>query len=61
MVCCGSGRRTGGVNRWNPLTWQFGHRAADPSNPDDLNNSNVMSFSEDRVRAGCGSVPSAAA
>ena len=42
------GTRTGGLNKWNPLIWQFGHRAADGSGSDGLSNNNVMSFSEDR-------------
>ncbi len=27
------GTRLGGVHKWNPLSWQFGHVAADPARP----------------------------
>jgi diguanylate cyclase (GGDEF)-like protein len=41
------GTRAGGVSKWNPATWGFGHVAADPRDPDGLSNDYVTSFSED--------------
>jgi diguanylate cyclase (GGDEF)-like protein len=43
------GTRLGGVNKWNPLSWQFGHVAPDPGNPAGLQSGHVTSFSEDRA------------
>jgi diguanylate cyclase (GGDEF)-like protein len=41
------GTRAGGVCRWNPATWAFGHVTADPSDPQSLRNPYVTSFAED--------------
>lgn len=41
------GTRAGGISKWNPATWGFGHVAADPRDPDGLSNDYVTSFSED--------------
>ena len=43
------GTRLGGVHKWNPLSWQFGHVAPDPGNPAGLASGHVTSFSEDRA------------
>ena len=43
------GTRLGGVHKWNPLSWQFGHVAPDPDNPTGLGSGHVTSFSEDRA------------
>lgn len=41
------GTRTGGLSKWNPLAWQFGHRA--PSwGAEGLSNDNIMAFLEER-------------
>lgn len=42
------GTRLGGVHKWNPLGWQFGHVAPDPDDPLGLGSGHVTSFSEDR-------------
>ncbi len=41
------GTRSGGLNKWNPLTWQFGHHRRHPSDPGGLSHDNVTAFSED--------------
>ena len=43
------GTRLGGVHKWNPLSWQFGHVAPEPGNPAGLGSGHVTSFSEDRA------------
>jgi diguanylate cyclase (GGDEF)-like protein len=42
------GTRNGGVHKWNPLGWQFGHVAPSPG-PDGLGSGHVSAFSEDRM------------
>jgi len=42
------GTQSGGVNKWNPLSWQFGHRTALASDPEGLASPTVTSFTEDR-------------
>ena len=42
------GTRTGGVHKWNPLSWQFGHVAPEPGNPKGLGGGRVTGFAEDR-------------
>jgi diguanylate cyclase (GGDEF)-like protein len=42
------GTQLGGVNRWNPTTFSFGHRRASAAAPGGLSHSNVMAFAEDR-------------
>ena len=41
------GTRLGGVHKWNPLSWQFGHVAPEADNG--LTSGHVTSFSEDRA------------
>jgi diguanylate cyclase (GGDEF)-like protein len=41
------GTRAGGISKWNPATWGFGHVMADPRDPDGLSNNYVTSFSEE--------------
>lgn len=43
------GTRLGGVHKWKPSSWQFGHVAPDPENPAGLGSGHVTSFSEDRA------------
>jgi diguanylate cyclase (GGDEF)-like protein len=43
------GTRLGGVHKWNPLSWQFGHVAPDPDSGAGLGSGHVTSFSEDRA------------
>ena len=44
------GTRLGGVHKWNPLSWQFGHVAPRPRQPArGLGSGHVTSFSEDRA------------
>jgi diguanylate cyclase (GGDEF)-like protein len=43
------GTRLGGVHKWNPLSWQFGHVAPQIDNPKGLPSGHVTSFSEDRA------------
>jgi diguanylate cyclase (GGDEF)-like protein len=41
------GTRTGGLHKWNPRSWQFGHYATSGPSQDGLSNNNVMGFLED--------------
>jgi diguanylate cyclase (GGDEF)-like protein len=43
------GTRSSGVHKWDPLTWQFGHRRRLPSGGDGLSGDNVTAFAEDRA------------
>lgn len=43
------GTRLGGVHKWNPLSWQFGHVAPEPESASGLGSGHVTSFSEDRA------------
>lgn len=43
------GTRLGGVHKFNPASWQFGHVPPDPENPRGLSSGHVMAFSEDRA------------
>jgi diguanylate cyclase (GGDEF)-like protein len=43
------GTRLGGVHKWRPLAWQFGHVAPDAANPKALRSGHVTAFSEDRA------------
>jgi diguanylate cyclase (GGDEF)-like protein len=43
------GTRAGGISRWNPATWAFGHVAAAPAGGEGLSKSYVTSFTEDRA------------
>ena len=43
------GTRNGGVYKWNPATWSFGHFTRMASNPDGLADKTVTSFAEDRI------------
>ena len=52
------GTKTGGLAKWNPRTWSFGHTRA--SAEEGFTDRNITSFAEDK-RAGCGSARSAAA
>ena len=45
------GTRMGGVHKWNPLSWQFGHVAPEPDNPNGLGGGRVTSFSRGPRRA----------
>jgi diguanylate cyclase (GGDEF)-like protein len=42
------GTRLGGVHKWNPLSWQFGHVAPDDENGG-LGSGHVTAFAEDRA------------
>ena len=45
-----AGTRAGGVSRWNPATWAFGHVASSPSGDEDgLSHDYVTSFTEDTL------------
>jgi len=41
------GTRTGGVNKWNPATWSFGHHSTSGEDPSGLSSNNITSFSVD--------------
>ncbi|MGB5256747.1 MAG: two-component regulator propeller domain-containing protein [Woeseiaceae bacterium] len=41
------GTITGGVSKWNPRSWSFGHYKPDNSGPRSLSNSNISTFTED--------------
>ena len=43
------GTRLGGVHKWKPLSWQFGHVAPGADDPTGLRSGHVTSFSEDRA------------
>jgi diguanylate cyclase (GGDEF)-like protein len=43
------GTRAGGVSRWNPATWAFGHVAAAPTGGEGLSKSDVTAFAEDEA------------
>jgi diguanylate cyclase (GGDEF)-like protein len=43
------GTQLGGVNRWNPAIWSFGHRRGLANDASGLTSTNVTSFSEDRA------------
>jgi diguanylate cyclase (GGDEF)-like protein len=43
------GTRLGGVHKWKPLSWQFGHVAPRAEDPTGLRSGRVTSFSEDRA------------
>ena len=45
-----AGTRAGGVSRWNPATWAFGHVATSPGGEEDgLSHDYVTSFTEDTL------------
>ena len=41
------GTQGGGINKFDPRTWAFGHHKAEPANPEGLSGSAVFAFSED--------------
>jgi diguanylate cyclase (GGDEF)-like protein len=43
------GTRSGGVHKWNPATWAFGHRTQVAGDPSSLADRMVTSFAEDRL------------
>lgn len=42
------GTRSGGLNRWNPSSWRFGHVSTSASDGRDLSHDNVTAFAVDR-------------
>ena len=42
------GTQAGGLAKWNPRSWSFGHYAAEPGDPAGLNHSMITAFTEDR-------------
>lgn len=42
-----TGTKTGGLAKWNPRTWAFGHHSVEPSGPEGLSHPVVTSFSVD--------------
>ncbi|MBT8066332.1 MAG: diguanylate cyclase [Gammaproteobacteria bacterium] len=41
------GTLTGGLNKWNPRSWSFGHYKPENNGPRSFNNSNITAFAED--------------
>ena len=46
-LVCGSARRSGGLAKWNPRTWSFGHFRA--SAEEGFTDRNITSFAEDKL------------
>jgi diguanylate cyclase (GGDEF)-like protein len=42
------GTQAGGIAKWNPRSWSFGHHGVDPADDDSLNHNMVTAFTEDR-------------
>jgi diguanylate cyclase (GGDEF)-like protein len=41
------GTRTGGLSKWNPRSWSFGHIKPETSGPHSFSSSNITAFTED--------------
>jgi diguanylate cyclase (GGDEF)-like protein len=43
------GTRSGGLSKWNPVTWSFGHYTREQNDPGGLSSNRVSAFSEDAM------------